>query len=75
MGKTSRSETQNTYPAWLQQYLEPLIGGSAQRSGAFQDQGWEVLQGRDYKNAKPVSTGRGGAKPRNRGGGRRGRRG
>ena len=54
MGKTSRSETQNTYPAWLSAYLKPLIGGSAARSAEFQDQGWQVLQGGDYKEAKPA---------------------
>jgi hypothetical protein len=51
MGKQGTSTTQNTYPQWLQQYLAPLIGGSTQKMGNFQNQGWEVLQGRDYKKA------------------------
>jgi hypothetical protein len=64
MGKTSRSETQNTYPAWLQAYLNPLIGGSAARVGDFQDQGWQVLQGGDYRQAtKPVLYGSAPKKP------------
>jgi len=45
MGKTSRSETQNTYPEWLSQLLNPLIAGSTQKMGDFQNQGWNVLQG------------------------------
>ena len=55
MGKTSTSETQNTYPQWLQQFLQPLIGGSTQKMGNFQNQGWEILQGRDYKKAPTVT--------------------
>ena len=63
MGKTSTSETQNTYPEWLEQLLNPLIAGSTKKMGDFQNQGWEVLQGRDYKKAPPV-VGSGSAKPR-----------
>lgn len=51
MGKTSTSETQNTYPEWLSALLNPLIKGSTEKMGNFQNQGWEVLQGRDYKKA------------------------
>ena len=66
MGKTSTSETQNTYPAWLEQLLNPLIAGSTEKMGNFQNQGWEVLQGRDYKNApqlKKPTRGQGKYKP------------
>lgn len=63
MGKQSESTTQNTYPAWLSALLNPLIAGSTGKMGDFQNQGWEVLQGRDYKNApKGGPKGRGGGK-------------
>ena len=54
MGKTSTSETQNTYPQWLQQMLMPLMRGSTEKMGNFQNQGWEVLQGKNYKKAPKV---------------------
>jgi hypothetical protein len=65
MGKTSTSETQNTYPEWLQQMLMPLMRGSTEKMGNFQNQGWEVLQGGNYKKAKKIGRkANQGAKPR-----------
>jgi hypothetical protein len=57
MGKQSESTTQNTYPLWLSALLNPLISGSTEKMGNFQNQGWEVLQGRNYKNAPKVGPG------------------
>jgi hypothetical protein len=58
MGKTGRSETQNTYPAWLSAYLQPLIKGSVERLGEFQSQGHNVLQGKPYnEGVTPAAQG------------------
>lgn len=48
MGKDSTSTTQNTYPQWLMEALQPLMQGSAARMAEFQSQGSNVLQGRPY---------------------------
>lgn len=56
MGKTSKSTTQNTYPQWLMDALQPLMRGSTQRLGEFQAQGHNILQGRPYNEGVIPAT-------------------
>jgi hypothetical protein len=56
MGKSPETTTQNTFPPWLMSALKPLISNSAKNMGTFANQGFEVLQGGDYRNAAPGGT-------------------
>ena len=47
--KNPKSETQQTFPPWLEKMLQPLIGNSVGRLNEFSAQGNNVLQGRPYQ--------------------------
>jgi len=47
--KNPKSETQQTFPPWLEQMLKPLIGNSVGRLNQFSQQGNNVLQGKPYQ--------------------------
>lgn len=51
MGKPKQSTTENTFPPWLMQALQPLMRASTENMLNFQSQGQQVLQGKDYRNA------------------------
>jgi len=56
MGKEQKSSTQNTFPPWLMNALRPLIEQQTQNMGTFSNQGFNVLQGLDYRDAAKGGT-------------------
>jgi len=56
MGKEQKSSTQNTFPPWLMNALRPLIEQQTQNMGTFSNQGFNVLQGLDYRDGQGRHT-------------------